>query len=78
MRSTPEVFKPAAGDARVVDGVLRIPVAKIVLDKPQIVAAIGEIEAAGMAQHMRPYRRQASARRVKSPAWDGRATARGS
>ena len=54
MRSTPEVFKPAAGDARVVGGVLWIPVAKIVLDESQIVAAIGEIEATGMAQHMRP------------------------
>ena len=62
MRSTPEVFKPAAGDARVVDGVLRIPVTKIVLDEPQIVAAIGEKETARMAQHMRPDGRQASAR----------------
>ena len=49
MRSTPEAFKPAAGDARVVDGVLRIPVAKIILDEPQIVTAIGEKEAARMA-----------------------------
>jgi hypothetical protein len=63
MRSTPEVFKPAAGDAGVVNRVLRIPVAKIVLNEPQIVAAIGEIEAAGMAQHVRPDGRQAGAHR---------------
>ena len=63
MRSTPEAFKPAAGDARIVNGVLRIPVAKIVVDEPQIVAAIGEIEATGMAQHVRPDRRQAGPRR---------------
>ena len=63
MRSTPEVFKPATGDARVVDGVLRIPVTKIILDEPQIVAAIGEKEAARMAQHMRPDGRQAGMRR---------------
>ena len=40
------------------DGVLRITVSQVILDEPQIVAAIGEIEAARMAQHVRMDGRQ--------------------
>ena len=31
---------------RIVDGVLRIPVAEVVLDKPEVVALIRQVEAA--------------------------------
>jgi hypothetical protein len=42
-----------AGDAGVTDRVLGIAVAEVVLDEPQIVAAVGEGEAARVAQHVR-------------------------
>jgi AraC-like DNA-binding protein len=40
--------------AGVVGGVARVAVAEVVLDEPQIVAFVGECEAAGMAQHVGP------------------------
>jgi hypothetical protein len=52
-----------AGDAGVADRVLGIAVAEIVLDEPQIVAAVGEGEAAGVTQHVRVDRRQRSTSR---------------
>ena len=44
--SSPEPFETATRDPGVVDGVLRIAVSKVILDEPQIVAAIGKVEAA--------------------------------
>ena len=44
--SLPEPFETATRDPGVVDSVLRIAVPKVILNEPQIVAAIGEIEAA--------------------------------
>src|ERR1039457_4703222 len=48
-RSPPEPFKPG----RVLDGVLNVPVSKIVLNEPRIRALVGQGEAASVAQHMR-------------------------
>jgi hypothetical protein len=42
---------------------LRVTVTEVILDEAQIVAAIGEIKAARVAQHMGPDGWQASARR---------------
>lgn len=44
--SSPEPFETATRDPGVVDSVLRIAVPKVILDEPQIVAAIGQVEAA--------------------------------
>jgi DNA polymerase family A len=44
--SSPEAFETAACDPRVMDGVFWVAVPEVILDEPQIVAAIGEIEAA--------------------------------
>ena len=52
-----------AGDAGVAHGVLGIAVAEVVLDEPQIVAPVGEGEAAGVTQHVWVDRRQRSASR---------------
>jgi hypothetical protein len=40
-----------------------IAVAEVILDQPEIVAAIRESKAAGVPQHVRMDRRQAGARR---------------
>ncbi len=40
------------------NGVLGIAVSEVILDEPQIVASVGEVEAAGVAQHVRVDRRQ--------------------
>jgi hypothetical protein len=54
MRSTsPEPVEPAGGGPGVVDGVPRIAMAQVIVDETQIVAPVGEIIAAGMAQHVR-------------------------
>ena len=55
--STSDSFKAAAGDARVMDGMSGIAVAKLILDQPEIIAPIRESEAAGVAQHVRIDRR---------------------
>jgi hypothetical protein len=44
--SPPEPFKAAACNPGVMDGVLGIAVSEVILDEPQVVAAIGEVEAA--------------------------------
>src|ERR1700730_2400355 len=60
MRSTsPEPVEPAGGGPGVVDGVPGITMTQIILDETQIVAPVGEIIAARMAQHVRPDRRKA-------------------
>ena len=45
------------------DGMSGIAVAKVILDQPEIVAPIRECEAAGVPQHVRMNRWQASTRR---------------
>ena len=40
------------------NGVLGIAVPKIILDQPQVVAAVGEGEAAAMSKQVRMHRRQ--------------------
>lgn len=35
-------------------GVARVAVAEVILDQPQVVAAVGQREAAGVTQHVRP------------------------
>jgi hypothetical protein len=37
------------------DGVLDVAVAEVVLDRPRVVALIGELEAAGMTQYVRMH-----------------------
>lgn len=49
----PEPFKAAAGGAGAVDGVPWVAVAEMVLDEPQVVALVGEREAAKMPQRVR-------------------------
>src|SRR3954462_3613746 len=51
--SPPEPLEPAAGHARVMDRVLGVAMAQVVLDEPQIVALVGQIDAARVAHHMR-------------------------
>src|SRR3954447_25180258 len=51
--SPPEPLEPAAGHARVMDCGLGVAMAQVVLDEAQIVALVGQIEAARVAQHMR-------------------------
>ena len=43
------------------DGVFGVAVAEVVLDQTQVITLVGEVEAAGMAQHVWLDRRQASA-----------------
>jgi hypothetical protein len=40
------------------NGVLGIPMPKVILDQPQVVAAVGQREAAGMSKHVRMHGRQ--------------------
>src|SRR5215210_2982630 len=51
--SPPEPLESAAGHACVMDRVLGVAMAQVVLDEAQIVALVGQIEAARVAQHMR-------------------------
>ena len=50
--TSPEPVEPAGGPG-VVDGVPGIAMTQVILDETQIVAPVGEIIAAGMAQHVR-------------------------
>lgn len=49
----PETLEPDASDARVVDGVLGVAVAEVVLDEPEVVALVREVEAAGVSKRVR-------------------------
>ena len=51
--STPELLEPCRVCGRVPDGVLNVPVSKIVLNEPRIRALVGQGEAASVAQHVR-------------------------
>ena len=65
---SPKALETMAGHAGVVGGVPGLAVAEIVLDQAQVVTAIGQIVAAGVAQRVgwtspRPARRAAVATR---------------
>src|SRR4029453_4485785 len=48
--AVPQPFEAMGGDTGVVGGVPGLPMAEIVLDQAQVVAAVGETVAAGVAQ----------------------------
>ena len=50
---SPEPFKPCRIRRRVHDGVLNVPVPKIVLNEPRVCPLIGQGEAASVAEHVR-------------------------
>ena len=49
----PEVLEPMGGELGVAGGVLDVAVPEPFLDRPSVVPAVGEREAAGVAQHVR-------------------------
>ncbi len=49
----PEVFEAVGRQLRVSHRVLDVPVAEVVLNRPGVMPLVGELEAAGVAQHMR-------------------------
>src|SRR3712207_3636810 len=51
--AVPQPFETMGGDTGVVGGVPGLPMAEIVLDQAQVVAAIGKIVAASVAQRVR-------------------------
>ena len=53
-RLLPQPFEPMPGNAAVMGCVLGIAVAQIVLHGPQVRALVGQIVAAGVAEHVRP------------------------
>jgi hypothetical protein len=54
LRLFPQPFEPMPGNAGVMRRVLGISVAEVILHRSQISALIGQVVAAGMAQHVRP------------------------
>jgi len=61
LASSPQPFEAPACCSGVMDGVLGVAVAEIVLDQAQIVALVGQVVAAGVAERVRVDARQASA-----------------
>ena len=66
--AVPQPFETMGSDTGVVDGVPGVAMAEIVLDQAQVVAPVGEVVAAGVAQRVRldvgrPARGAAAARR---------------
>ena len=53
----PQFLEPRRIGGGIPDGVLNVAVTEVVLNETQVVTAIGEIEATGVPQHMRPDRR---------------------
>jgi hypothetical protein len=51
--SAPESLEATARDPGVMGGVLRVAVSEVILDQAEIVTAVGEVEAARVAQHVR-------------------------
>jgi hypothetical protein len=49
----PESLKPVRSKLRVSHSVLDVPMTEIVLDRAGVVSLIGELETAGVAQHVR-------------------------
>jgi hypothetical protein len=54
LRLFPQAFEPVPGNAGVMGRVLGISVAEVILHRPQISALIGQVVAAGVAEHVRP------------------------
>jgi hypothetical protein len=50
----PQPLEPMPGNPGVMGGVLGISVAEVFLHRPQISALIGQVVAAGVAEHVRP------------------------
>jgi hypothetical protein len=48
----PECFEAARGQLRIADGVGDIPVTQVLLDRPRIVSLVGQLEPAGVAEHV--------------------------
>ena len=48
----PKVLEPVGRHVGVLDRVLDVPVPEVVLQRPRVVAIVGEPEAAGMAKHV--------------------------
>ena len=48
----PQSLETGSSSARVMSGVPRIAVSKIILDQPQVVSLVRQSEAAGMPQHV--------------------------
>ena len=55
--SAPESLETAACDPRVMGGMLWVSVPEVILDQAEVVATVGEVEAARVAQHVRVDRR---------------------
>jgi hypothetical protein len=55
--SAPESLEATARDPGVMGSVLRVSVSEVILDQAKIVTAVGEVEAARVAQHVRMDRR---------------------
>jgi hypothetical protein len=47
----PETFESVCRQLRITHGVLNVPMTEVVLDRPCVVALVGKLEAAGVAQH---------------------------
>src|SRR5712692_825873 len=76
--SPPQPFKPRRVGRGVHDGVLNIPVSKVVLNQPRVRALVGKGEAARMAQHVRVcVNRQACAFAIGADRQPCRLTAQG-
>ena len=54
LRLLPQPLEPMPGNPGVMGGVLGISVAEVFLHRPQISALIGQVVAAGVAEHVRP------------------------
>lgn len=50
----PQSLEAPAGGAGVMDRMTRVAVSEVVLDQAQVMALVGQIVAAAMAQHVRP------------------------
>jgi hypothetical protein len=55
LRLLPQPFEPMPGNPGVMGGVLGIAVAKIILHRPEINALVGQVVAAGVAEHVGPW-----------------------
>ncbi len=53
----PETVEPVRGELGVPDRMLNVFVSQVVLDRPGVVAVIGKLEPASMAQHVRMDRK---------------------
>ena len=51
----PEPFEAVGSELRIPDGVLNVSMAEVVLDRTGVVPLVGELEAAGMTQHVRVH-----------------------